>query len=66
MQPLLTLFLFLPLISLTGGLPNQQSDSSGAAQKLADEGVANGIQKSPDGAVPTRGKRSQGVLLPYS
>ena len=58
-----TLFLFLPLISLTGGLSNQQSDSSAGAQKLAEEGDAgpNGIQKSSDG-LQTRGKRSEGVL----
>ena len=56
-----TLFLFLPLISLTGGLSKQQSDSSAGAQKLeAEEGVPNGIQKSSDGLL-TRGKRSEGV-----
>ena len=59
-----TLFLFLPLISLTGGLSNQQSDSSAGAHKLEEEeeeGVPNGIQKSSDGLLQTRGKRSEGV-----
>ena len=58
-----TLLIFLPLISLASGLSsNQQSDSSAGAQKLAEEeeGVPNGIQKSPDG-LQTRGKRSEGV-----
>ena len=68
MPQLLTLFLFLPLISLASGqLANQQSDSSVGAQKLVDdeklvddvkglvdeaEGISNGIRKSSDGVLP--------------
>ena len=61
MPQLLTLFLFLPLISLACG---QLSDSSVGAEKLLDdvEGVSNAIRKSSDGLLPTsRGKRSEGV-----
>ena len=81
MPQLLTLFLFLPLISLAcGQLANQQSDSSVGAPKLVDdeevsntikldnvEGISNGIRKSSDGLLPTsRGKRSEGVYCSYN
>ena len=81
MPQLLTLFLFLPLISLASGqLANQQSDSSVGAPKLVDdeevsnaiklddvEGISNGIRKSSDELLPiSRGKRSQGVYCGYN
>ena len=81
MPQLLTLFLFLPLISLASGqLVNQQSDSSVGAPKLVDdkevsnaikldnvEGISNGIRKSSAELLPiSRGKRSQGVYCGYN
>ena len=81
MPQLLTLFLFLPLISLASGqLANQQSDSSVGALKLVDdeevsnaikldnvEGISNGIRKSSAELLPiSRGKRSQGVYCGYN
>ena len=82
MPQLLTLFLFLPLISLASELlANQQSDSSVEAEKLVDveglvddeklvgdaERISDGIRKSSDGLLPiSRGKRSQGVYCGYN
>ena len=59
MPPLLTIFLFLPLISQTShGL---QTDSVLGAQKLVkEEGVTGEKLSNVGDSVSTRGKRSDG------
>ena len=71
MPQLLTLFLFLPLISLAcGKLANQQSDSSVEAEKLVDgeEFVDVEAEKSVDDieGVSNGIRKSSGELLPIS